>query len=117
MPSSFDLVTLDTPSPRYSAAFWCRALALTVSLDEDDGRWVVLSDGDGARRVGLQRGVVRSGSVHLDLTCPIDEFDHELARLQQLGARLVSPARTEPYGRIANLTDPDGIPFDLCAYV
>ncbi len=33
-----------------------------------------------------------------------------------LGARLVAPPRREPYGSIANLCDPDGNPFDLCAY-
>ena len=117
MPSSFDLVTLDAPSPRRAAAFWCEALSLEVSLDEDDGRWLVLSDGSGVRRIGLQHGAVRPGSVHLDVECALDEFDRELARLQQLGARLSAPARTEPYGRIANLLDPDGNPFDLCAYL
>jgi predicted enzyme related to lactoylglutathione lyase len=41
----------------------------------------------------------------------------ELERLVGLGARLATPARREPYGSIANLVDPDGNPFDVCAYV
>ena len=44
------------------------------------------------------------------------EFDAELERLVGLGATLVEPPRREPYGSIANLADPDGNPFDLCAY-
>ena len=57
-----------------------------------------------------------SGSVHLDLACDPGDFDDELARLTALGARVVEPVRVEPYGCIANLVDPDGNPFDLCAY-
>jgi len=76
----------------------------------------VLADGDGLRRLGIQRGVVRPGSVHLDLACDAASFTEETARLQDLGARLVSAPRVEPYGSIANLVDPDGNAFDLCAY-
>jgi predicted enzyme related to lactoylglutathione lyase len=117
MPASLDLITFDTPSPRGAATFWCAALHLVVSLDEDDGRWLVLSDTAGVRRIGLQQGSVRPGSVHLDLECSLAEFDAEVARLQQLGARLAAPPRDEPYGRIVNLADPVGTPFDLCAYL
>jgi predicted enzyme related to lactoylglutathione lyase len=116
MSTSFDLVTFDTPSPRQAAAFWIAALGLHESECEDGGRWIVLSDSIGVRRIGLQRGSVRPSSVHLDLGCAVDEFDAEVTRLCALGAHLASDPRTEPYGRIANLVDPDGNPFDLCAY-
>ena len=33
------------------------------------------------------------------------------------GASECHPTRIEPYGSIANLADPDGNLFDLCAYV
>ncbi len=39
-----------------------------------------------------------------------------IARLIELGALPAATVRTEPYGRIANLADPDGNLFDLCAY-
>jgi predicted enzyme related to lactoylglutathione lyase len=112
----FDLVTIDTPDPRRVAVFWCAALELSVVEDEDDGRWLVLADSAGARRIGLQRGVHRAGGVHLDLVCEVDDFASERARLIELGAGEVSPSRNEPYGSIANLADPDGNLFDLCAY-
>jgi predicted enzyme related to lactoylglutathione lyase len=54
--------------------------------------------------------------MHLDLVCEPADFDSEVERLVGLGARLAAPPRREAYGSIANLADPDGNPFDLCAY-
>ena len=125
MSAAFDLVTLNCADPRTLAVFWCAAVGLQVTEDEDDGRWLVLSDAGSTRRLGLQRTddeqppPVRhlfAARAHLDLRCSTEEFDAELTRLQRLGARLVVRVRTEPYGRIANLTDPAYHPFDLCAY-
>jgi predicted enzyme related to lactoylglutathione lyase len=112
----FDLVTLDAAEPERMARFWSTALDLVETEREDGDRWIVLSSRAGVRRIGLQRGRPRPGSVHLDLACSPDEFDSELARLVALGATVVAPARREPYGAIANLADPEGNPFDLCAY-
>lgn len=114
--SRWDLVTIDTPSTDRLAAFYAGALGLVESDREDGDRWVVLSTPAGERRLGFQRGTHRPGGVHLDLACDPDDFDAEVTRLVGLGARLVSPVRREPYGSIANLADPDGNPFDLCAY-
>ena len=116
MPAQFDLVTLDSPTPSSLARFWCEALDLHEIEREDGDRWIALADADGTRRIGLQRGQTVDGSVHLDLCCTQSEFDHELERLVALGARLLSDVRREPYGSIANLRDPDGNAFDLCAY-
>ncbi|MEM9566190.1 MAG: VOC family protein [Actinomycetota bacterium] len=116
MVASFDLVTIDTPDTERLAAFWAGALGLVEVEREDGDRWIVLADADGRRRIGLQRGAHRPGGIHLDLACAPDDFTAEVDRLIGLGARLVEPLRTEPYGSIANLQDPDGNPFDLCAY-
>jgi predicted enzyme related to lactoylglutathione lyase len=116
MSVSFDLVTFDSPSPDDLAAFWTSALGMVETEREDGDRWIVLSTPDGVRRVGIQRGQTIVGTTHLDLACPPDEFDAELARLVDLGATIASTPRREPYGSIANLADPEGNPFDLCAY-
>lgn len=116
MPATFDLVTIDTPDTDRLAGFWSRALDLFETEREDGDRWVVLSEADGTRRIGLQRGRHRPGSNHLDLRCAPEEFENERQRLLGLGASELRPSRTEPYGSIANLADPDGNPFDLCAY-
>lgn len=114
--SSFDLVTIDSPDPGRLAMFWCAALGLVETEREGGDRWIVLSSVDGARRLGIQRGTQRTGGIHLDLTCSILDFESEGRRLAHLGASEIGSARVEPYGMIANLADPDGNPFDLCAY-
>ncbi len=122
MAARFDLVTLNSPVPDTAASFWAAALGLAETEREDGDRWIVLGEpgepGElgGRRRIGLQRGTVEAGTVHLDLVCEPHEFDAEVARLAGLGAHLLRPARREPYGSIANFADPDGNPFDLCAY-
>ena len=116
MQARFDLVTIDTPDTNRLGAFWSAVLGLVAVEREDGDRWLVLADPDGTRRLGLQRGTHRRGGVHLDLVCSPADFDDELVRVTGLGARPVEPPRREPYGRIANLADPDGNPFDLCAY-
>jgi predicted enzyme related to lactoylglutathione lyase len=116
MRSHFDLVTVDSPAPDRAAAFWSAALRLHETEREDVDRWIVLSDDHDVRRLGIQRGECRPGSMHLDLRCAIDEFESELARLRSLGAQLLGGVRRESYGAIVNLADPDGNPFDLCGY-
>jgi catechol 2,3-dioxygenase-like lactoylglutathione lyase family enzyme len=114
--SRFDLVTIDTPDTARLAGFWAAVLDL-VELEREDGdRWLVLGDRNGRRRLGFQRGTHRAGGTHLDLACAPVAFDAEVARLTALGAVLLGTPRREPYGAIANLRDPDGNAFDLCAY-
>ena len=116
MAARFDLVTLNSPAPNAAALFWAAVLGLAECEREDGDRWIALGEPGGPRRIGLQRGTAVAGTVHLDLACEPDEFGAEVARLGGLGARLLHPARHEPYGSIANFADPDGNPFDLCAY-
>jgi predicted enzyme related to lactoylglutathione lyase len=116
MSARFDLVTIDSPDTERLAAFWCAALYLHEVEREDGDRWLVLADDTGVRRIGLQRGMHRPGGIHLDLVCDVEDFAAELARLERLGAVVSCLPRIEPYGRIANLADPDGNAFDVCAY-
>jgi len=116
MATRFDLLTIDSPATDDIAVFWSAVLDLHEVEREDGDRWIVLADAEGRRRIGVQAGVARPGSMHLDLECSPDEFDSELARIAALGSRQLGPARHESYGSIVNLADPDGNPFDLCAY-
>ena len=112
----FDLITLDSERPDDLAAFWCAAMDLVEVEREDGDRWQVLASAEGTRRIGIQRGRHRAGSVHLDLACLPDEFVAEVDRLIGLGARRTRADRVESYGSIANLADPEGNLFDVCAY-
>ena len=118
--TGFDLVTFDSPATDELARFWSAAVDLHEVEREDVDRWIVLADRGGVRRIGIQRGVTQQGShrgsIHLDLACAPEVFDAELDRLIALGARAVAEPRVEAYGSIANLADPDGNLFDLCAY-
>lgn len=116
MVARFDLVTIDVADPGRMSAFWRAALDLIETEVEDVDRWIVLSSRDRVRRIGLQRGTPRVGTVHLDLACTVEQFDRELARLVRLGATVTREPRREPYGSIVNLADPEGNLFDLCAY-
>lgn len=116
--SRFDLVTIDSTNTERLAAFWSLALEL-VELEREDGdRWIVIGETSGFRRLGFQRSerVRDTGALHLDLVCDVADFDAEVQRFIVAGATLVAPTRVEPYGSIANLTDPDGNSFDLCCY-
>ena len=115
MPAAFDIVTIDTPDTVALSGFWCAALDL-VELEREDGtRWIAIGHADGTRVLGFQTGAHRPSGTHVDLAGALDEFQTELDRLGSLGADAGEP-RIEPYGSIVNLTDPDGNPFDLCAY-
>lgn len=116
MGARFDLVTIDSPATDAIASFWCAVLDLHEVDREDGDRWIVLADVHGARRIGVQSGTTVAGSIHLDLACSPDEFDAEVARIVGLGAQQLGVVRRESYGSIVNLVDPDGNPFDLCAY-
>ncbi len=117
MTTRFDLVTIDSPRTDVLATFWAAVLHLAESEREDGDRWVVLSSADGVRRIGIQRGEFRAGTVHLDLACEPAEFEAERQRILALGATETRPPRVEHYGSIANFADLDGNLFDLCAYV
>jgi predicted enzyme related to lactoylglutathione lyase len=123
----FDIVTLDARHAPTLVAFWAAALGLHVSETEDDGRWTVLSDAEGIRRLGIQRIADLQFSVpefvgpgkpriHLDVVCDVPEFLDEVERLVTLGATRLRPDRQETYGSIATMADPEGNVFDLCAY-
>ena len=99
MTSRFDLVTVDSPDTDAIARFWSEAARLHEVEREDVDRWIVLADGDGVRRLGIQRGVTRSGSIHLDLACESASFDDELTRL--VGPRCASSWATP----VASRTD------------
>ena len=131
MPIEFDLATIDVADDGAMAAFWAATLNLDEIESEDGGRWRVLglrhTNGSTTRRLGLQRipnlgGAIQSwegpskSRQHLDLKCTPEEFNAEVDRVVAHGATELRPRRTEYYGSIATLADPEGNLFDICAY-
>lgn len=115
--STFDIVTLDSPNTNELSKFWADLLGLVEIEREDGDRWILLGHPQGGRTIGFQRGPHKPGSIHLDLSCSVEDFALERERMLQSGAKETRTMRTEPYGHIANFEDPDGNLFDLCAYV
>lgn len=115
--SRLDIVTLNTPRTDELSKFWAELLGLQEIEREDGDRWILLGDSGGSRTIGFQRGEHADGSMHIDLSCSTHDFPNEHARIMQMGAIETRPMRSEPYGLIANFSDPDGNLFDLCAYI
>jgi hypothetical protein len=132
MPVAFDLVTIDASDSVSLASFWASALHLVECEREDNGRWIVLAtaatqQSPSVRRIGIQRipglkpkpavwdGDLKS-RIHLDVRCEPREFNAEVERLIRSGALELRTRRTESYGSIATLADPEGNVFDVCAY-
>ncbi|CAB4619656.1 unannotated protein [freshwater metagenome] len=115
--SRLDITTLDSPNTNELALFWASVLGLHEIEREDGDRWILLGNAGGERIVGFQRGEHTRGSIHLDLSCAVEDFADERKRLLKLGAIETREQRSESYGHIANFADPDGNLFDLCAYI
>ena len=45
----------------------------------------------------------------------VDDVDAALARIEELGGKVLQPAQDTPYGRLAQAADPTGTPFKLVA--
>lgn len=61
----------------------------------------------------LPEGVPANWSVYF----AVEDTDAALARAEELGGRVVQPAETTPYGRLAQAVDPTGALFKLIARV
>ncbi len=55
VPARFDLITVDVMNPRSSAAELVKRGDFEIELDEDNGRWLVVTSTVDTRRFGLQR--------------------------------------------------------------
>lgn len=103
-------VTLDCVDLDVVAAFWQAALRFGRE-DNVKGRFVSLT-GDGAS-LSLQRvSEPKAGKNRMHLDLLVDNVDAEVARLQALGARSLTPNPREEFGqRWYVLADPEGNEF------
>ena len=58
----------------------------------------------------LPEGVPAHWSVYFNVT----DADATLKRIVELGGRVVVPAESTPFGRLATASDPTGALFKLC---
>ncbi|MGC4942582.1 VOC family protein [Kribbella sp. DT2] len=123
---------LDTTDPRGLAEFYRQLLGLQyrpgddppADCTEDDADWLALVDGDGVRKLAVQRvEVLRPASwpepdvpmqMHMDFRVPSrDELERHRQRAEALGARLLLDRTSDPREALYVLADPAGHPFCL----
>jgi catechol 2,3-dioxygenase-like lactoylglutathione lyase family enzyme len=95
--------------------------ASSVTNDGRAKRWVVVRPRGGQTGILLARadgerqdaavGAQFAGRVGLFLR--VDDFDAAYARMSSAGVRFVTPARQEPYGKVAVFLDIEGNRWDL----
>ncbi len=115
-PAWFELQTRDYEA---SVAFYRTVFRWDahVVADEPDFRYTTLGEGE-QQRAGIMdasaflgEGERAAWSVYL----AVDDADATLARVVDLGGRVVRPATDTPYGRLAQAADPTGALFKLVA--
>jgi predicted enzyme related to lactoylglutathione lyase len=109
-------LVLDCTDPESLAGFWSEALGYTTLGGA--GSYVMLVDDAGRQpQLLLQRvDEPKAGKnrMHFDIHCP--EVEHEVARLEALGAkRLVDEAVREHGQHWVVMADPEGNEFCVCS--
>jgi catechol-2,3-dioxygenase len=125
---------LDTTDVRSLAEFYRRLLGLAYRPGDeppaegapDEADWLVLTDGDGVRKLAFQQvdELTRTTwpspevpmQLHLDMTVPDrDELERQRQRAQELGARLVLDRTDDEEEPLYVFADLAGHPF--CIFV
>jgi hypothetical protein len=114
-PSWFELQTRDfaTAIDFYTSVF---GLGVTSVGDTDEFRYSVLTSADGTDHAGIMDGssFLPEGAPSLwSVYWLVDDVDASLAKVTELGGKVVDPAQDTPYGRMATATDPTGAVFKL----
>lgn len=113
-PAWFELHTRDHKA---AVSFYQHAFGwnTTDMSDSDEFRYTVLQSGD-AQLAGimdassfLPEGVPSNWSIYFQ----VEDTDKALARVEELGGRVLQPAEDTPYGRLAAAADSTGATFKL----
>ncbi|MCD2188308.1 VOC family protein [Actinomycetospora soli] len=112
-PSTLLAVTIDAVDPVALADFWARALGVAVgerSTDAHGTTYVTVPVAGGTDLLLQQVADPTPGKtrIHLDLQTDGSTREAEIARLTDLGARVVDPAPDHPW---VVLADPEGNAF------
>jgi uncharacterized protein len=87
-----------------------------VASDSRELRYTTLGEGE-----NMLAGIMDDspypgeGPAHWDVYFQVEDVDATLARIVELGGKIVRPAENTPYGRLAQAADPTGAEFRLVA--
>ena len=84
--------------------------------DTDEFRYTTLGEGEG-QLAGIMDDSPYPGDepAHWDVYFAVSDADAAIARIEELGGRVVRPAEDTPYGRLATVVDPTGTQFRIVA--
>lgn len=125
MPHRLDHIHLKAPDPRKTADWYVAAFGFAIVSDEvralgdrfircrtADGTMVNISGARPGETLGPGDAGVHQGLEHLGLDS--EDLDADIARLQQIGARLLEgPVRVASGARFAFLQAPDDVRIEL----
>ncbi|HEX8580715.1 MAG TPA: VOC family protein [Acidimicrobiales bacterium] len=117
-PGWFELHTRDYEA---SVRFYREVFAWDTHTagDTPEFRYTTLGEGEAAQAGVMDASAFLPEGVpaHWSIYFAVDSTDETLARAEALGGRVVQPAETTPYGRLAQAADPTGALFKLIARV
>ena len=87
-----------------------------VMSDTDEFRYTTLGEGNG-QLAGIMDDTPYPGdeSGYWAVYFAVPDADAAIARIEELGGRVVRPAEDTPYGRLATVADPTGAQFRISA--
>ena len=96
------------------ATFWAALFDTEIAANENDGHYIDLAPNDRMPLLRFQR-VPETKSIknRLHLDVEVEDLDGSVARVEELGGSVVSPARVEYGWRFVIVGDPEGNEFCL----
>lgn len=102
--------------PETALTFYTEVFGMTSTNIGDDDMFVHTLEVDGNTVGGLggmPAEVPAEVPAHWEVFFAVDDADATIAKAQELGATVLSPAMDTPYGRMGQLMGPSGEPFSI----
>ena len=94
-----------------SVEFYTKTLGLALAYRDDSANWAEI-ELNGVH-LGLMQAEPAGGARNPFLSLLVDNLAATVATLKERGVNFDGDIRTEAYGRLITVTDPDGNQFDL----
>ena len=117
-PVWFELMThkFDEASAFYTAVFDANLVSMSEQMDDDSFRYVTNGPGETASwGLGDATGVMPEDAAGWRVYLGVESADAAVAKVEELGGRLLDGPVDSPFGRIATIADPEGATFQICA--
>ena len=114
----FELMThrYDDAAAFYSAVFDAQLEAMSEQMEDDSFRYATNGPGESASwGLGDATGVMPAEAAGWRIYFGVDSSEQALARIVELGGKVLDGPVDSPFGRIATIADPEGATFQISA--